>query len=61
MTKRERNSSTDSSDRVGRCAMSTDFFLSGSDRYLKDPNICVGGDEGSVVRGRSPLCGYFFE
>src|SRR6188768_3428373 len=23
--------------------MSTEFFLSGSDRYLRDPNISVGG------------------
>src|SRR4026209_3035902 len=41
MTNRERNSSTDSSDRVGRCAMSTCSFLSGSDRYLKGPNFVV--------------------
>src|SRR5688572_5374596 len=39
MTNRERNSSTDSSDRVGRCAMSTDSFLSGPDRYLRDPDL----------------------
>src|SRR6478609_4052955 len=41
MTKRERNSSTDSSDRVGRCAMSTCSFLSGSDHYLRGPNFVV--------------------
>src|SRR5918993_133697 len=41
MTKRERNSSTDSSDRVGRCAMSTCSFLSGCDRYLRGPNFVV--------------------
>src|SRR4051794_30054133 len=39
MTNRERNSSTDSSDRVGRCAMSTGSFLSGPTRYLTGPNM----------------------
>src|SRR6478736_8137305 len=43
MTNRERNSSTESSDRVGRCAMSTCSFLSGSDRYLKGPNVLSDG------------------
>src|SRR5919112_386697 len=37
MTNRERNSSTDSSERVGRCAMSTGGFLPGADLYLTAP------------------------
>src|SRR6478735_10873081 len=43
MTNRERNSSTVSSDRVGRCAMSTCSFLSGPTRYLTGPNFRVDG------------------
>src|SRR4051812_38395584 len=43
MTNRERNSSTVSSDRVGRCAMSTGSFLSGPTRYLTGPNFRVDG------------------
>src|SRR6478752_9492982 len=43
MTNRERNSSTDSSDRVGRCAMSTGSFLSGPTRYLTGPNVLGDG------------------
>src|SRR6478735_10860456 len=43
MTNRERNSSTDSSDRVGRCAISTCFFLSGPTRYLTGPNVLSDG------------------
>src|SRR3954451_5228839 len=49
MTNRERNSSTDSSDRVGRCAMSTGSFLSGPTRYLTGPNVLV--TEGWLVPG----------
>src|SRR3954464_13655839 len=43
MTNRERNSSTVSSDRVGRCAMSTCSFLSGPTRYMTGPNCRVDG------------------
>src|SRR4051812_14572663 len=46
MTNRERNSSTVSSDRVGRCAMSTCSFLSGPTRYLTGPNFRVDGSCG---------------
>src|SRR6476620_5963426 len=41
MMNRERNSSTVSSDRVGRCAMSTGSFLSGPTRYMTGPNSRV--------------------
>src|SRR6478736_5596155 len=46
MTNRERNSSTVSSDRVGRCAMSTCSFLSGPTRYMTGPTFRVDGRSG---------------
>src|SRR5919107_1668773 len=50
MTNRERNSSTDSSERVGRCAMSTGCFLPGADLYLTAPTEGPGaGASGGVL------------
>src|SRR4051812_7553942 len=65
MTNRERNSSTVSSDRVGRCAMSTGSFLSGPDRYLTGPNMLATEGAGPHprpeprvgVQGAEPLGG----
>src|SRR4051794_22243767 len=44
MTNRERKSSTDSSERVGRCAMSTGGFLPGADLYLTAPTEGPGAE-----------------
>src|SRR5215217_2838925 len=53
MTNRERNSSTDSSERVGRCAMSTVWFLPGADLYLTAPTDgAAGGPRGA----EPPVC-----
>src|SRR4051812_31091112 len=57
MTNRERNSSTDSSDRVGRCAMSTGSFLSGPTRYLTGPNMWRWRRGGVVGGGGELLLG----
>src|SRR3569623_1872308 len=46
MTKRDRKSSTDSSDRVGRCAMSTCSLLSEPTRYMTGSNSCGVWGEG---------------
>src|SRR3954447_16654418 len=57
MTNRERNSSTVSSDRVGRCAMSTCSFLSGPTRYLTGPNMLTteGGWGCPAESGHPPV------
>src|SRR5690349_6347988 len=46
MTKRDRNWSTVSSDRVGRCAMSTCFVPFRADRYMRTQTWCGDGEEG---------------
>src|SRR3712207_6774406 len=49
MMNRERNSSTVSSDRVGRCAISTAVFLPEVDRHLTTSMSRAGSTSGSPV------------